>query len=103
MTEVFHVDHVISAPKEIQTVLGQFTYILRSIGSCELPFWLWDPGIYMDMIHDHGFNPYRYFSMGFWERRIQYGNDGRTVMIRVVQRQHGRSFLILAWDPVIPV
>jgi hypothetical protein len=41
--------------------------------------------------------------MEFQERRMQSGHDGRMVMIRVAQRQHGGSFLRLAWDPGISV
>jgi hypothetical protein len=34
---------------------------------------------------------------------MQTGHDGRTIMIRVAQRQHGGSFLRLAWDLGIPL
>jgi hypothetical protein len=54
-------------------------------------------------IHGSRSIPYRYFSLEFQERRIPMGHDGWTVMIRVVQRQHGGSFLRLAWDPGILV
>jgi hypothetical protein len=54
-----------------------------------------------DMIHGSGFNTYRYFSLGFQERRMQFGQDGQTFMIRVAQRQHGGSFLRLVWNPGI--
>jgi hypothetical protein len=32
---------------------------------------------------------------------MQSGHEGQPLMIRVVQRQHGGSFLRLAWDPGI--
>jgi hypothetical protein len=54
-------------------------------------------------IHGSRFIPYRYFNLEFQERRMQIGHDGQTVMIRVAQRQHGGSFLRLAWDPGISV
>jgi hypothetical protein len=56
-----------------------------------------------DTIHGSRFNPYRYFSLGFQERRMQTGHGGQMVMIRVAQHQHGGSFLRLAWDPGISV
>jgi hypothetical protein len=34
---------------------------------------------------------------------MQIGHDGQAVIIRVEQRQHGGSFLRLAWDPGISV
>ena len=34
---------------------------------------------------------------------MQIGHDGRTVMIRVSQRQHGGSFFRLVVDPGISV
>jgi hypothetical protein len=49
MTEVFHLDHVISAQsaqEEIQTLLDRFTEISTGIGSGGLPIWWWDPGIH---------------------------------------------------------
>jgi hypothetical protein len=49
MTEVFHLDHVISAQsaqEEIQTLLDRFTEISAGIGSGGLPIWWWDPGIH---------------------------------------------------------
>jgi hypothetical protein len=49
------------------------------------------------------FNPYRYFSSEFHERRMQNGHDVQTIMIGVAHRQHGGSFLRLAWDPRISV
>jgi hypothetical protein len=53
---------------------------------------------FQDMVHGSGFSPYRYFSVGFQERRMQTRHVGLTVMIRVMQRQHGGSFLRLSWD-----
>jgi hypothetical protein len=54
-------------------------------------------------IHGSRFIPYRYFILEFQERRMQTRHDGQMVMIRVVQHQHGGSFLRLAWDPGISV
>jgi hypothetical protein len=53
------------------------------------------------VIQDSGFSPFRDFSLGFQERRMQTWHIGPTVMIGVVQRQHGGSFLGLVWDPGI--
>jgi hypothetical protein len=53
------------------------------------------------MIQDSGFSPFRDFIFGFLERRMQTGHVGPTMMIRVVQRQHGGSLLGLVWDPGI--
>jgi hypothetical protein len=50
------------------------------------------------MIQDSGFSPFTGFSLGFLERRMQMGHVGPIVMIRVVQRQNGGSFLGLVWD-----
>jgi hypothetical protein len=38
-----------------------------------------------DTIHGSRFNPYRYFSLEFQERRMHTGHDGRMIMIRVAQ------------------
>jgi hypothetical protein len=54
-------------------------------------------------IHDSRFIPYRYVSMELQERGMQSGHDGWMTMIRVVQHQHGGSFLRIAWDPGISV
>jgi hypothetical protein len=35
------------------------------------------------------------------ERRMYFGNDGKTIMIRVAHCQHGGLFMRLAWDPGI--
>jgi len=43
-------------------------------------------------IHDVGLSPFREISLGFQERRMQYGTIGSTVMIKVVQCQHGGTF-----------
>jgi hypothetical protein len=53
------------------------------------------------MIRDSGFSPFIDFTVGFQERRMQTGHVGLTVMIKVMQRQHGGSFLGLVWDPGI--
>jgi hypothetical protein len=53
--------------------------------------------------HGSRVSPYRYVSMEFQERRIQSGHDGRTIMIRVAQCQHGGSFLRLSCDSRISV
>jgi hypothetical protein len=37
-----------------------------------------------DMIHENQFNPYRYFSVGFQERRMHTRQIGLTVITRVV-------------------
>jgi hypothetical protein len=52
-------------------------------------------------IQDSGFSPFREFSLGFQERRMQTGHIGPTMMIRVVQHQHGGTFPGLVWDPGI--
>jgi hypothetical protein len=44
---------------------------------------------------------HRYFSLRIQERRIQYVCRGQTVMVRVVQGQHGDLRQRLAWDPGI--
>jgi hypothetical protein len=46
-------------------------------------------------------NGHRYFSLRIQERRIQYVCRGQTVMVRVVQGQHGDLRQRLAWDPGI--
>jgi hypothetical protein len=56
-----------------------------------------------DTIHGSRFISYRYFNLEFQERRMQTGHDGQMIMIKVVQQQHGGSFLRLAWDPRISV
>jgi hypothetical protein len=48
------------------------------------------------MLHGSGLNSFRNFSFGFHERRMEFGYDGQTIMIRVAQCQHGGSFLRLA-------
>jgi hypothetical protein len=54
-------------------------------------------------IHDSRSIPYKYFGLESQERRIHKGHDDQTIMIRMVQCQHGGSFLRLAWDPGISV
>jgi hypothetical protein len=54
-----------------------------------------------ERIQDGGFSPFREISLGFQERRMQTGHVGLTVMIKVVQRQHGGIFPGLVWDPGI--
>jgi hypothetical protein len=54
-------------------------------------------------IYGSKFNPYRYFNLEFQEKKMQTGHDDRMVMIKVAQRQHGGSFLRLAWDPGISI
>jgi hypothetical protein len=44
---------------------------------------------------------HRYFILRIQERRIQYVCRGQTVMVRVVQGQHGDLRQRLAWDPGI--
>ena len=44
---------------------------------------------------------HRYFSLRIQERRIQYVCRGQTVVVRVVQGQHGDLQQRLAWDPGI--
>jgi len=44
---------------------------------------------------------HRYFSLRIQERRIQDVCRGQTVMVRVVQCQHGDLRQRLAWDPGI--
>jgi hypothetical protein len=46
-------------------------------------------------------NYHRYFSMRIQEWGIQYVYHGKTIMIRVVQRQRDGPFPRLAWDPRI--
>jgi hypothetical protein len=43
-------------------------------------------------IHGSRFSPYWYVNMEFQERRMPTGHDCQTIMIRVVQHQHGGSF-----------
>jgi hypothetical protein len=43
------------------------------------------------MIHGDGLGPYRYFSLGFQERRLLSRYNGQTIIIRVAQHQHGSS------------
>ena len=58
------------------------------------------------IFHVMEFSPYEYpnvlfedaYIIGLKERRMQFEHDGRTIMIRVVQRQHGGSFLRLTWN-----
>jgi hypothetical protein len=50
---------------------------------------------------DNRSNGHRYFSMRIQERRIQYVCRGQTVIVRVVQGQHGDLRQRLAWDPGI--
>jgi hypothetical protein len=53
------------------------------------------------MIHGSGFIPYRYFSLGFKQRRMHFENDSHKFIIRVVQRHHGGSFMRPVWNLVI--
>jgi hypothetical protein len=47
-------------------------------------FWQFGQKIF----HVIEFNTYRYFSLGFQDRRIQYGYFEQTIMIIVEQHQH---------------
>jgi hypothetical protein len=51
------------------------------------------------MIQDSEFIPFRDFSLGVWERRVQSEHGDQMVMIRGVQHQHDGSSQRLAWDP----
>jgi hypothetical protein len=44
---------------------------------------------------------HRYFSSRIQERRVQYVCRGQTVVVRVVQGQHGDLQQRFAWDPGI--
>jgi hypothetical protein len=50
---------------------------------------------------DNRSNGHRYFSLRIQERRIQYIYREQSVMVRVVQGQHGDLRQRLAWDPGI--
>jgi hypothetical protein len=54
-------------------------------------------------IHDSRSIHYKYFGLESQERRIMKGHDDQMFMIRMAQRQHGGSFMRLAWDPVISI
>jgi hypothetical protein len=70
-------------------VVSGFAYL----GFMEIPL--------QDMIHDSKFSPYRYFSVGSQERRMQTRHIGLMVITRVVSRQHGGPFRRSVWDPGI--
>jgi hypothetical protein len=52
------------------------------------------------MILDSGDDSLRHFSV-WLEWRIQSRQEGQIFMIRVAQRQHDGSFLVISWDPEI--
>jgi hypothetical protein len=51
-----------------------------------------------DMIHDSKFSPYKYFSVGSQERRMQTRHIVPIVITRVVSQQHGGPFQRSVWD-----
>ena len=46
-------------------------------------------------IQDDGFSPFREINLEFQERRMYIGLIALTMMMRVVQHQHGGTFSIL--------
>lgn len=51
----------------------------------------------MEMTGQDVFGLYNYFSLGFYERRIQYVHVGPSIIVRVMQCQHGGIPLRLVW------
>jgi hypothetical protein len=56
---------------------------------------------WQDIILDSGDDSLRHYNLGLQEWRMQSRQEGQISMIRVAQRQHDESFLVIAWDPGI--
>jgi len=53
---------------------------------------------WQDMILNSGDDSLRHYSLGLQEWRMQSKQECQIFMIRVLQRQHDGSFLVIAWD-----
>ena len=99
-SQVLHHGLVRSGPAGIcPTERGNFSLLIIMIGRED--GWTGTSSTKMSLqiqFLDNRSSGHKYFSSRTQERRIQYVCRGHTVMVRVVQGQHGDIRQILAWD-----